>query len=85
LNDVLSAYKFEELCVLSKYTSPVIDMCSVPPLGAFIKNTTKYVYPAVANKSEKYVCPDCNKDLILRKGQIRINHFAHYKSDSPCN
>jgi hypothetical protein len=60
-------------------------MCSVPPLGAFIKDTTKYVYPAVANKSEKYVCPDCNKDLILRKGQIRVNHFAHYKSDSPCN
>ena len=60
-------------------------MCSIPPLGAYIKGTTNYVYPGIANKSEKYICPDCSKDLILRKGKIRVHHFAHAKSDNPCS
>jgi hypothetical protein len=59
-------------------------MCSIPFLGAFKKGTTDYVYPAIATKSEQYVCPDCSKDLILKKGQKNAHHFAHYKSTNPC-
>ena len=59
-------------------------MCSIPFLGAFKKGTTDYVYPAIASKSEQYVCPDCSKDLILKKGQKNAHHFAHYKSTNPC-
>ncbi len=55
------------------------------PLGAFIKNTTQYVYPSIANKNDKYECPDCNRDLILRQGSKRVHHFAHYKTENPCN
>jgi len=60
-------------------------MCSIPSLGALKKDTKEYVYPAAANKLDKYICPDCNKDLVLKKGSVRIHHFAHFKDDNPCN
>lgn len=53
-------------------------------MGAINKSTNKYEYPKIAEKINKYSCPDCDKDVILRKGQIRVHHFAHYKSDNPC-
>lgn len=59
-------------------------MCNVPSLGALIKGSKEYVYPGIAKKTEKYECPDCHKDLIFRKGDVRIHHFAHRKSDNPC-
>lgn len=59
-------------------------MCDVPQLGALKKGTNEYIYPAAASKMDKYVCPDCGKDLILRRGQIRIHHFAHLRDDNPC-
>lgn len=31
------------------------------------------------------MCPDCNKDLIFKKGNIKAHHFAHFKDDDPCN
>ena len=61
-------------------------MAKVILLGAINKNTREYVYPKVANKKDEYVCPDCNKDLILCQGDIRAHHFRH-KVDSvnPCH
>jgi hypothetical protein len=61
-------------------------MSKILPLGAINKKTREYVYPKVANKKDEYVCPDCNKDLILCKGKKRIPHFRH-KVDSvnPCH
>lgn len=54
-------------------------------LGAINKSTGKYVYPKIANKKDEYICPDCNKDLILCQGEIRNSHYRH-KSDNvnPC-
>jgi competence CoiA-like predicted nuclease len=48
-------------------------------LGALNKKTNKYVHPFEANKKDQYICPDCNKDLIIRKGDIKIHHFANCK------
>jgi len=61
-------------------------MSKILPLGAINKKTREYVYPKVANKKDEYICPDCNKDLILCKGEKRIPHFRH-KVDSvnPCH
>jgi hypothetical protein len=59
-------------------------MCSIITLGAINKETNEYVYPAIANKIDKYICPECNRDVILRKGEIRICHFAHMRDDNPC-
>jgi len=54
-------------------------------LGAIIKNTKQYVYPLIANKNNKFECPECHRDLILRQGNKRVHHFSHYKSVNPCN
>jgi hypothetical protein len=56
------------------------------PLGAINKKTGRYSYPKIATKTDEYCCPDCNKELILCKGEIRIPYFRH-KSDTsiPCN
>jgi hypothetical protein len=52
--------------------------------GALIKESNDYIYPAKAEKKIKYSCPECKKDVLVRKGNKRIHHFAHYKSNSPC-
>jgi hypothetical protein len=55
-------------------------------LGALNKLTGEYVYPKIANKKDNYICPECNKDLILVQGKIRNYHFRH-KADNinPCH
>lgn len=60
-------------------------MCNIPPLGAFIKGTNEYIYPKIASKENKYECPSCHNDLIVKKGSVRVHHFAHRRSDNPCN
>lgn len=32
---------------------------------------------SVAERGPRYLCPNCRRDLILRKGQIVVAHFAH--------
>ena len=61
-------------------------MTELLKLGAIDKLTNKYVYPKIANKNNDYLCPDCNKELILCHGDIRIPYFRH-KIDNinPCN
>ena len=61
-------------------------MTHVLSLGAINKQTREYIYPKIANKKDEYVCPDCNKDLILCQGGIIRPYFRH-KVDSvnPCN
>ena len=54
-------------------------------LGAINKITKEYIYPKIINKNDKYICPECNKDLILKQGSIRIHHFAHSKDNQKCN
>lgn len=55
-------------------------------LGALNKLTREYVYPKIANKKDNYVCIDCNKDLILCQGGIRVHHFRHHiDTTDPCN
>lgn len=55
------------------------------PLGALHKQTGQYVYPGIATKDSEYVCPDCNRDLILVKGPKRVHHFRHkVNAINPC-
>ena len=53
--------------------------------GALNKRTNEYTYPNIASKDEEYICPQCNRDLTFKKGKIKRPHFAHKKSDDPCN
>lgn len=53
--------------------------------GAINKQTLQYVLPDKATKSHEYICPDCNKKLILCKGKIRKAHFRHkVDKKDPC-
>lgn len=61
-------------------------MSKIIPLGAINRKTQEYVYPKVANKKDEYICPDCNNELILCKGEIRIPHFRHKVDNiNPCH
>jgi hypothetical protein len=53
-------------------------------LGAFEQNTNKYTLPFFATKDKEYKCVDCAKKVILRKGNIRAHHFAHF-AESNCS
>ncbi len=56
------------------------------PLGSLNKKTNEYVYPLAANKIDEYVCPDCNRDLILCRGDVYITHFRHkYDKNNQCS
>jgi len=61
-------------------------MTHVLSLGAINKHTREYVYPKIADKKDEYICPECNKDLILVKGEVRVHHFRHkVDTKTPCN
>lgn len=61
-------------------------MTHVLSLGAINKHTREYIYPKIANKKDEYICPECNKDLILVKGEVRVHHFRHnVDTKTPCN
>ena len=60
-------------------------MTSLISLGAINKITSEYVYPKIANKKDEYSCPECNKDLILCQGDIRVHHFRHKVAINPCH
>ncbi len=54
-------------------------------LGAIDVETKKYILPFEATKGRKYECIDCKKAVVLRKGPIRVHHFAHYAQTNTCN
>ena len=61
-------------------------MTHILSLGAINKLTGEYVYPKIANKKDEYICPECNKDLILCQGEIRVHHFRHKVDNvNPCH
>jgi len=53
-------------------------------MGAINKATSEYETPRIAEKKNKYKCPDCDKDVILKKGEILAHHFAHHKDTNSC-
>lgn len=54
-------------------------------LGAIDINTNTYTIPSNAIKGNNYKCIECDKKVILRKGEIRRPHFAHYTQTNTCN
>jgi hypothetical protein len=61
-------------------------MAQLLSLGAINKNTGEYVYPKIANKKDEYICHECNKDLILCQGKIKVPHFRHKVDNvNPCH
>ena len=54
-------------------------------MGALNKETRLYESPSIAQKIIDYICPDCGKDVMFKRGEIRIPHFSHYREENPCN
>jgi hypothetical protein len=54
-------------------------------LGAIDTETNVYTPPFQALKGRAYKCIDCDKKVILRKGEIRVAHFAHYAQTNTCS
>lgn len=52
--------------------------------GAIDCETNEYVQPENALKSREYRCGECNQRVILRKGNVRICHFAHFNPSTKC-
>lgn len=46
-------------------------------LGAINKDTNEYIFPIIATKNKKYICIECNRDVILCKGNIKAPYFRH--------
>jgi hypothetical protein len=51
--------------------------------GAIQTDNNEYVLPYKAEKNKNYKCIGCQQKLILKKGNIRKCHFAHY-SETNC-
>jgi hypothetical protein len=60
-------------------------MLCIPSLGAINKNTNKYIHARIANKIDKYICIECDKDLILCKGKIRNPYFRDIITNKELN
>ena len=58
-------------------------MCDKVQLGAIDVETKEYTLPSDAQKGRSYTCIDCEQCVILRKGEIRKHHYAHY-AQSTC-
>lgn len=53
-------------------------------ISAISTKTNSYVSPKYASKSENYKCPQCNKDIVLCKGEIMKPYFRHKADVQPC-
>jgi hypothetical protein len=54
-------------------------------LGAIDIETNQYVSPNDAVKEKTYRCIDCSNNVIVKKGEIRKHHFAHYAQTNTCS
>jgi len=48
-----------------------------------LNDSHKVCKPDTAPKGEKYYCPGCGEEVILRRGEVKVAHFAH-KSGTNC-
>lgn len=44
----------------------------------------KVVHAKDVDKGHTYICPTCNEEVILKKGNKKVHHFAH-KNDTQCS
>lgn len=49
-----------------------------------INDKSELCSPTIAEKGSPYFCPVCNSQVILKKGDVKVAHFAHKISET-CN
>ena len=50
-------------------------------MNAICEATGQYVPPEDAQKGKRYKCPDCEQELIVKKGKKKRAHYAHKKGE----
>jgi hypothetical protein len=77
-----AAWCGETLCaigLLENQNPNVMVELKVP----FALDSTQVLFnPQLAEKGREYFCPACGDTVILKKGEIKVPHFAHKVSDS---
>lgn len=53
-------------------------------ISAISIKTNSYISPKYANKLDTFKCPECNKDIILCKGDVIKPYFRHKADIQPC-
>jgi uncharacterized protein YkuJ len=53
-------------------------------ISAISTKTNSYISPKYASKSDTFKCPQCNKEIILCKGDIIKPYFRHKTDIQPC-
>lgn len=67
------------------YVFIVITNNIMNQFGAIEIDNNLYVLPYKAEKNKQYKCISCNEKVILKKGNIRKVHFAHYFQTNTCS
>lgn len=49
-------------------------------LFAYEKNSQNLINAQEAERNRSYICPSCMQKVILRRGKIKVSHFAHVKN-----
>lgn len=52
--------------------------------GAIDCETGGYILPSNALKGRNYKCGDCDQRVVLRQGNVRVHHFAHFNPSAKC-
>ena len=42
-----------------------------------LNHNSERIHATDANKQDEYICPLCRKKVVLRKGEVNVDHFAH--------
>ena len=42
-----------------------------------LNHNNERIHATDANKQDEYICPLCHKKVVLRKGEVNVDHFAH--------
>lgn len=53
--------------------------------GALNKDTKQFVRPDNGNKTDEYICPDCNRPILWCKGIKIKSYFRHKTTTDPCS
>lgn len=60
--------------------APIWDGCHKVRYGKRLSDGKLVVAATATHEDAPFICPDCDVPLVLRKGDIRVHHFAHRAS-----
>ena len=50
----------------------------------YAKDGNNFVVPNIANKHTRYICPECDEEVLLARGSIVRPYFRHFSTNGLC-